>query len=61
MKRLSFLTAAIFFAIAAFVVFNNISARENVSARESLAVGSTVENFKLVDTSGAEKSLRVYI
>jgi len=61
MKRLSFLTAAVFFAIAAFVVFNNISASENVSARESLAVGSTVENFKLADTSGAEKSLRVYI
>ena len=57
MKRLSFLAAAIFFAIAAFVVFNNISAYENTSARESLAAGSTVENFKLVDTNGAEKSL----
>ncbi|MEJ7860565.1 MAG: redoxin domain-containing protein [Pyrinomonadaceae bacterium] len=50
MKILSFLAAAIF-AIAGIVVFNNIS------AKESLAVGSTVENFKLVDTSGAEKSL----
>jgi len=56
MKRLSFLAAAIF-ALAAFVIFNNISADENVSARESLAVGSTIENFKLVDTSGVEKSL----
>jgi peroxiredoxin len=56
MKRLSFLTAAVFFAIAAFVVFNNISASENVSARESLAVGATIENFKLLDTNGAEKS-----
>ena len=57
MKRLSLLAAAIFFAIAAFVLFDNISADENVSAKESLAVGSTIENFKLVDTSGAEKSL----
>ncbi len=56
MKRLSFLAAAIFFAIAAFVIFNYTSANENVSAYESLAVGTTVENFKLVDTSGAEKS-----
>jgi peroxiredoxin len=57
MKRLSFLAAAIFFVIAAFVIFNNISAGENVSAHESLAIGSTVENFKLTDTNGAEKSL----
>lgn len=56
MKRLSLLAAAIFFAIAAFVLFNYISGDENVSARESLAVGATIENFKLVDTSGAEKS-----
>jgi len=56
MKRLSFLTAAIFFVIAAFVVFNYISGDENVSGKESLAVGSTIENFKLVDTNGAEKS-----
>ena len=57
MKRLSLLAAAIFFAVAAFVIFSNISKNENVSARESLAVGTTIENFKLVDTNGAEKSL----
>jgi peroxiredoxin len=56
MKKLSFLAAAII-AIAAFVIFNIISANENISAHESLAVGSTVENFKLVDTNGVEKSL----
>jgi len=56
MKKLSFLVATIL-AIAAFVIFNNINANENVSAKESLAVGSTVENFKLADTNGAEKSL----
>ncbi len=56
MKKLSFLAAAIF-AIAAFVIFNKYSANENISAHEGLAVGSTVENFKLVDTNGAEKSL----
>jgi peroxiredoxin len=57
MKRLSFLAAAVFFASAAFVLFNNISGEENVSASESLAIGATMENFKLIDTSGAEKSL----
>jgi peroxiredoxin len=56
MKRLSFLAVVVFFALA-FVLFNNVSADENVSARESLAVGSAVENFKLADTNGAEKSL----
>ncbi len=56
MKKLSFLAAAIF-AIAAFVFFNYTSANENTSVYEGLAVGSTVENFKLVDTHGAEKSL----
>jgi len=60
MKRLSFLAAAIFviavFAIATFVFFNNTSASENTIAYESLAVGATMENFKLVDTNGAEKS-----
>ena len=56
MKRLSFLAAAIF-AIAAFVFFNNSSANENISAYEGLAVGATMENFKLVDTNGVEKSL----
>ena len=50
MKKLSFLAAAIF-AIAAFVSFNN------VSAKDGLAVGATMENFKLTDTNGAEKSL----
>lgn len=49
MKRLSFLAAAIF-AVAAFISFNN------VSANEGLTVGATMENFKLVDTNGTEKS-----
>jgi peroxiredoxin len=49
MKKLSFLAAAIF-AVAAFVSFNN------VSAKDGLAVGATMENFKLADTSGWEKS-----
>lgn len=58
MKILSFLAAAIF-VIAGFVVFNNISANvfNKTSPNEALAAGSTVENFKLVDTNGAEKSL----
>jgi peroxiredoxin len=56
MKKNIFLAAAIF-TITAFVVFNFTNASENVSAKESLAVSSTVENFKLVDTNGAEKSL----
>jgi peroxiredoxin len=58
MKKLSFLAAAIF-AIAAFVIYNNISPYvfNKASPNEALAVGSTVENFKLVDTNGAEKSL----
>ena len=38
------------FAVAAFISFNN------VSAKDGLAVGSALENFKLTDTSGAEKS-----
>jgi peroxiredoxin len=49
MKRISFLITAIF-AVAAFISFNN------VSAKDGLVVGSTLENFKLTDTSGAEKS-----
>ncbi len=49
MKRMSFLITAIF-AVAAFISFNN------VSAKDGLAVGSTLENFKLTDTGGAEKS-----
>ena len=50
MKRTSFLVAA-FFALAAFVSFNN------VNAKDSIAIGAKVENFKLTDVSGAEKSL----
>ena len=59
MKKLIFLAAAIFFAIAALVFFNYISPNDfnKTSPNEALAVGSTVENFKLDDTSGAEKSL----
>jgi peroxiredoxin len=49
MKRLSFLITAIF-AVAAFISFNS------VSAKDGLAVGATMENFKLTDTGGAEKS-----
>ncbi|HYP51832.1 MAG TPA: redoxin domain-containing protein [Pyrinomonadaceae bacterium] len=59
MKKLSFLAAAMaIFAIAAFVFFNYISpiVFNKASPNEALAVGSTVENFKLVDTNGAEKS-----
>ena len=50
MKRLSYLLAAMV-AIAAFVSFNQ------VSAKDGLAVGATLENFKLTDANGAEKSL----
>ena len=49
MRKLSFLFAAIF-AVAAFVSFST------VSANEGLAIGAAMENFKLTDTSGAEKS-----
>ena len=49
MRRVSFLTAAIF-AVVAFVSF------ASVSANEGLTVGSTLENFKLSDTSGKEHS-----
>ena len=49
MKRISFLITAIF-AVAAFISFSS------VSAKDGLAVGATMENFKLTDTSGAEKS-----
>lgn len=51
MKRLSFLAAAMF-AVVALVSFQTVSADG-----ESLAVGATMENFKLADTSGAEKSI----
>ena len=62
MKRLSFIAAGIFaaiFAIAAFVFFNYISPNlfNKPSPNEALAVGSIVENFTLVDTNGAERSL----
>ncbi len=50
LKRLAFLAAAIF-AITACNAFD-----EPPEVR-SLAVGSTVENFELVDTNGAAKSL----
>jgi peroxiredoxin len=49
MKKVSFLIAA-FFAVAMFVSFNN------VSAKDGLAVGATLENFALTDVSGAQKS-----
>ena len=49
MKKISFLLIAIF-AIGAFISFNN------VSASEGLAIGATLENFKLPDTSGKEQS-----
>ena len=50
LKRLSFLAAAIF-AISACNAFNDPPEVAN------LAVGSTVENFKLADTNGEQKSL----
>ena len=50
MRKLGFLFAAIF-AVIALVSFNK------VSANEGLAIGATMENFKLTDTNGAEKSL----
>jgi len=49
MKRLSFLTAMIF-AVAAFVSFNNVSAKDN------LAIGAAMENFKLTDANGVSQS-----
>ena len=49
MKRASFLVAAVF-AIAAFISFNN------VSAKDSLAIGAKLENFTLTDANGAAKS-----
>jgi peroxiredoxin len=60
MKKLSFLAAATtIFAIAAFVCFNYFSPYlfNKPSPNEAFAVGSTVENFKLVEISGGEKSL----
>jgi len=49
MRKLSFLLTA-FFAVAAFVSFGN------VNAKEGLAVGATMESFKLTDASGVAKS-----
>ena len=49
MKRLTF-AAVVLFAIAALISF------DSVSAKDGLAVGATLENFKLTDTNGAEKS-----
>ena len=51
MKRISVFLAAAVFAITA------CSAFEDPPLVESLPVGTTVENFKLPDTNGAEKSL----
>ncbi len=51
MKRISFLITAIF-AIAAFVSFANVSAKDN------FAVGSTLDNFKLSDVNGKEQSFK---
>lgn len=49
MRKLSFLFTA-FLVVAAFVSFNN------VNADNGLAVGATMENFKLTDASGVERS-----
>ena len=49
MRKLSYLLTALF-AVAAFVSFGN------VSAKEGLAVGATMESFKLTDASGVSKS-----
>jgi peroxiredoxin len=49
MKRISFLITAIF-AIAAFVSF------ANVSAKDDFTVGSTLDNFKLSDVNDKEQS-----
>lgn len=50
MKRLSILAVAVL-AMAFFISFNS------VGARDGLAVGTALENFKLTDTNGTEKSL----
>ncbi len=50
MKRLSILAVAVL-AIAFFISFNS------VGAKDGLAVGTALENFKLTDTNGTEKSL----
>ena len=48
MKRKSILPAA-FFTVFAFILCSNVNA-------QSFAVGSTLENFKLTDTNGKERS-----
>ncbi len=50
MKRSNFLVAAIF-------VFATLISFGKVSAKNGLAVGATLDNFKLTDTNGASKSL----
>ncbi len=50
MKRKSILFAALL-AVITFTLFTNVS-----SASDGLAIGKSVENFKLPDTNGAEKS-----
>ncbi len=50
MKRKSILFAALL-AIITFISFANVS-----SANDGLAVGKSLENFKLPDTNGVEKS-----
>lgn len=50
MKKLSFLAAAIF-AVALLISF------QTVSAGDGLAIGATMDDFKLTDMSGATKSL----
>ncbi len=50
MKRKSILFAALL-AVITFTLFANVS-----SANDGLAIGKSVENFKLPDTNGAEKS-----
>ena len=50
MKRLSFLAIALF-------GFTACGLSDNSSANEGLAVGATVENFRMVDVNGVERSL----
>ena len=62
MKKLGLLAGAILAVVAivgtaAFVYFNNAKWNEDINAYEDLAVGSIVDNFKLVDTNGIERSL----
>jgi peroxiredoxin len=61
MKKLAILATAAVVAIAAIVAITVVVFFPNIfrtyETKESLAVGSTVESFKLVDTNGAERSL----